>query len=174
MSPLYCSCSFLDVYKYPWPFYKSKCENDCSGQSLCSQKKINKIVFIQLFPYFVCFSLQCSFLPKFSIYIETKYEDNCGDNANVSSLMAGHCYWVQTNVRTSLLDSTRVCLGQHLKIASLISSENGGSTRLTSISLQILWTWRLHQGGVLKIMIVSNVILKPSRPVFPKLLVRIQ
>uniref|UniRef100_A0A8C0IM47 Phosphatidylinositol transfer protein N-terminal domain-containing protein n=1 Tax=Chelonoidis abingdonii TaxID=106734 RepID=A0A8C0IM47_CHEAB len=28
-------------------------------------------------------SLQCSFLPKFSIYIETKYEDNCGDNANI-------------------------------------------------------------------------------------------
>uniref|UniRef100_A0A452I5J8 Phosphatidylinositol transfer protein N-terminal domain-containing protein n=1 Tax=Gopherus agassizii TaxID=38772 RepID=A0A452I5J8_9SAUR len=25
----------------------------------------------------------CSFLPKFSIYIETKYEDNCGDNANI-------------------------------------------------------------------------------------------
>lgn len=29
-------------------------------------------------------SLQCSFLPKFSIYIETKYEDNCGDSENVS------------------------------------------------------------------------------------------
>lgn len=29
-------------------------------------------------------SLQCSFLPKFSIYIETKYEDNCGDSDNVS------------------------------------------------------------------------------------------
>uniref|UniRef100_A0A8C5U9M8 Phosphatidylinositol transfer protein N-terminal domain-containing protein n=1 Tax=Malurus cyaneus samueli TaxID=2593467 RepID=A0A8C5U9M8_9PASS len=26
----------------------------------------------------------CSFLPKFSIYIETKYEDNCGDSENVS------------------------------------------------------------------------------------------
>uniref|UniRef100_A0A8C4JJK2 Phosphatidylinositol transfer protein N-terminal domain-containing protein n=1 Tax=Dromaius novaehollandiae TaxID=8790 RepID=A0A8C4JJK2_DRONO len=25
---------------------------------------------------------QCSFLPKFSIYIETKYEDNCGDSEN--------------------------------------------------------------------------------------------
>ncbi|MGH0120476.1 UNVERIFIED_CONTAM: hypothetical protein FKN15_066363 [Acipenser sinensis] len=25
---------------------------------------------------------QCSFLPKFSIHIETKYEDNCGDNEN--------------------------------------------------------------------------------------------
>lgn len=32
-------------------------------------------------------SLQCSFLPKFSIYIETKYEDNCGDSENVSA----HC-----------------------------------------------------------------------------------
>lgn len=29
-------------------------------------------------------SPQCSFLPKFSIYIETKYEDNCGDSENVS------------------------------------------------------------------------------------------
>ncbi|NWW46404.1 PITC1 protein, partial [Pedionomus torquatus] len=29
-----------------------------------------------------CF-LQCSFLPKFSIYIETKYEDNCGDSENI-------------------------------------------------------------------------------------------
>ncbi|XP_066546007.1 cytoplasmic phosphatidylinositol transfer protein 1 [Amia ocellicauda] len=26
---------------------------------------------------------QCSFLPKFSIHIETKYEDNCGDNENI-------------------------------------------------------------------------------------------
>ncbi|NWU73218.1 PITC1 protein, partial [Pterocles burchelli] len=26
---------------------------------------------------------QCSFLPKFSIYIETKYEDNCGDSENI-------------------------------------------------------------------------------------------
>ncbi|XP_074867377.1 cytoplasmic phosphatidylinositol transfer protein 1-like [Carettochelys insculpta] len=25
----------------------------------------------------------CSFLPKFSIYIETKYEDNCGDNESI-------------------------------------------------------------------------------------------
>ncbi|MGH0143701.1 UNVERIFIED_CONTAM: hypothetical protein FKN15_007523 [Acipenser sinensis] len=25
----------------------------------------------------------CSFLPKFSIHIETKYEDNCGDNENI-------------------------------------------------------------------------------------------
>ncbi|XP_054699539.1 cytoplasmic phosphatidylinositol transfer protein 1-like isoform X2 [Grus americana] len=25
----------------------------------------------------------CSFLPKFSIYIETKYEDNCGDSENI-------------------------------------------------------------------------------------------
>ncbi|XP_010011050.1 PREDICTED: cytoplasmic phosphatidylinositol transfer protein 1-like, partial [Nestor notabilis] len=30
-----------------------------------------------------CRSLQCSFLPKFSIYIETKYEDNCGDSENI-------------------------------------------------------------------------------------------
>lgn len=29
-------------------------------------------------------SLQCSFLPKFSIHIETKYEDNKGSNDNVS------------------------------------------------------------------------------------------
>ncbi|NXS80769.1 PITC1 protein, partial [Erpornis zantholeuca] len=28
-------------------------------------------------------SPQCSFLPKFSIYIETKYEDNCGDSENL-------------------------------------------------------------------------------------------
>ncbi|KFO71234.1 Cytoplasmic phosphatidylinositol transfer protein 1, partial [Cuculus canorus] len=28
-------------------------------------------------------SLQCSFLLKFSIYIETKYEDNCGDSENI-------------------------------------------------------------------------------------------
>ncbi|KFM00962.1 Cytoplasmic phosphatidylinositol transfer protein 1 [Aptenodytes forsteri] len=28
-------------------------------------------------------SPQCSFLPKFSIYIETKYEDNCGDSENI-------------------------------------------------------------------------------------------
>ncbi|KAJ6659749.1 hypothetical protein lerEdw1_018464 [Lerista edwardsae] len=28
-------------------------------------------------------AVRCSFLPKFSIYIETKYEDNCGDNANI-------------------------------------------------------------------------------------------
>ncbi|NWX90309.1 PITC1 protein, partial [Nothoprocta pentlandii] len=26
---------------------------------------------------------RCSFLPKFSIYIETKYEDNCGDSENI-------------------------------------------------------------------------------------------
>ncbi|KAH0631805.1 hypothetical protein JD844_019632 [Phrynosoma platyrhinos] len=26
---------------------------------------------------------RCSFLPKFSIYIETKYEDNCGDSSNI-------------------------------------------------------------------------------------------
>ncbi|KAL7979099.1 hypothetical protein Chor_015123, partial [Crotalus horridus] len=25
----------------------------------------------------------CSFLPKFSIYIETKYEDNCGNSTNI-------------------------------------------------------------------------------------------
>uniref|UniRef100_A0A8C4T3K0 Cytoplasmic phosphatidylinositol transfer protein 1 n=1 Tax=Erpetoichthys calabaricus TaxID=27687 RepID=A0A8C4T3K0_ERPCA len=28
----------------------------------------------------------CSFLPKFSIHIETKYEDNCGDNENIFSI----------------------------------------------------------------------------------------
>lgn len=28
--------------------------------------------------------LQCSFLPKFSIHIETKYEDNKGSNDSVS------------------------------------------------------------------------------------------
>lgn len=33
----------------------------------------------------VCFSPQCSFLPKFSIHIETKYEDNKGSNDSVSS-----------------------------------------------------------------------------------------
>uniref|UniRef100_A0A8C9TXJ2 Phosphatidylinositol transfer protein cytoplasmic 1 n=1 Tax=Scleropages formosus TaxID=113540 RepID=A0A8C9TXJ2_SCLFO len=27
--------------------------------------------------------VQCSFLPKFSIHIETKYEDNCGNNDNI-------------------------------------------------------------------------------------------
>lgn len=32
----------------------------------------------------IFFSLQCSFLPKFSIHIETKYEDNKGSNDNVS------------------------------------------------------------------------------------------
>ncbi|KAG8145488.1 hypothetical protein E2320_012014, partial [Naja naja] len=25
----------------------------------------------------------CSFLPKFSIYMETKYEDNCGNSTNI-------------------------------------------------------------------------------------------
>lgn len=30
-------------------------------------------------------SFQCSFLPKFSIHIETKYEDNKGSNDHVSS-----------------------------------------------------------------------------------------
>lgn len=29
---------------------------------------------------------QCSFLPKFSIHIETKYEDNKGSNDNVSRI----------------------------------------------------------------------------------------
>lgn len=32
--------------------------------------------------------LQCSFLPKFSIHIETKYEDNKGSNDSVSMMMA--------------------------------------------------------------------------------------
>lgn len=31
-------------------------------------------------------SLQCSFLPKFSIHIETKYEDNKGSNDSVSTM----------------------------------------------------------------------------------------
>uniref|UniRef100_A0A670I0H0 Cytoplasmic phosphatidylinositol transfer protein 1 n=1 Tax=Podarcis muralis TaxID=64176 RepID=A0A670I0H0_PODMU len=31
----------------------------------------------------IFFSLQCSFLPKFSIHIETKYEDNKGSNDNI-------------------------------------------------------------------------------------------
>lgn len=30
-------------------------------------------------------NFQCSFLPKFSIHIETKYEDNCGSSENVST-----------------------------------------------------------------------------------------
>jgi len=30
--------------------------------------------------------LQCSFLPKFSIHIETKYEDNKGSNDSVSMM----------------------------------------------------------------------------------------
>ncbi|XP_015274894.1 PREDICTED: cytoplasmic phosphatidylinositol transfer protein 1-like [Gekko japonicus] len=34
------------------------------------------------YPYTIT-EYTCSFLPKFSIYIETKYEDNCGDNANI-------------------------------------------------------------------------------------------
>lgn len=34
--------------------------------------------------FFFC-SLQCSFLPKFSIHIESKYEDNKGNNDNVST-----------------------------------------------------------------------------------------
>ncbi|KAJ7413926.1 cytoplasmic phosphatidylinositol transfer protein 1-like protein [Pitangus sulphuratus] len=36
--------------------------------------------------YRICMPLtteECSFLPKFSIYIETKYEDNCGDSENI-------------------------------------------------------------------------------------------
>lgn len=32
----------------------------------------------------VCFMFQCSFIPKFSIYIETCYEDNNGSAENVS------------------------------------------------------------------------------------------
>lgn len=38
-------------------------------------------------------SLQCSFLPKFSIYIETKYEDNCGDSENVSPCQSSSSPW---------------------------------------------------------------------------------
>nr|XP_020664236.1 cytoplasmic phosphatidylinositol transfer protein 1-like isoform X1 [Pogona vitticeps] len=34
------------------------------------------------YPYTIT-EYTCSFLPKFSIYIETKYEDNCGDNTNI-------------------------------------------------------------------------------------------
>ncbi|XP_060116872.1 cytoplasmic phosphatidylinositol transfer protein 1-like [Heteronotia binoei] len=34
------------------------------------------------YPYTIT-EYTCSFLPKFSIYIETKYEDNCGDNPNI-------------------------------------------------------------------------------------------
>uniref|UniRef100_A0A8D2PQX7 Phosphatidylinositol transfer protein N-terminal domain-containing protein n=1 Tax=Zosterops lateralis melanops TaxID=1220523 RepID=A0A8D2PQX7_ZOSLA len=36
------------------------------------------------YPYTITGEPWCSFLPKFSIYIETKYEDNCGDSENVS------------------------------------------------------------------------------------------
>ncbi|KAL4624504.1 cytoplasmic phosphatidylinositol transfer protein 1-like [Arapaima gigas] len=32
------------------------------------------------------FSFQCSFLPKFSIHIETKYENNCGTSENIFSM----------------------------------------------------------------------------------------
>lgn len=41
-------------------------------------EKLTRCLFLT-FP-----SLQCSFLPKFSIHIETKYEDNKGNNDNVS------------------------------------------------------------------------------------------
>ncbi|KAK1162789.1 cytoplasmic phosphatidylinositol transfer protein 1-like isoform X1 [Acipenser oxyrinchus oxyrinchus] len=34
------------------------------------------------YPYTIT-EYTCSFLPKFSIHIETKYEDNCGDNENI-------------------------------------------------------------------------------------------
>ncbi|XP_053220126.1 cytoplasmic phosphatidylinositol transfer protein 1-like [Podarcis raffonei] len=34
------------------------------------------------YPYTIT-EYTCSFLPKFSIYIETKYEDNCGDSTNI-------------------------------------------------------------------------------------------
>ncbi|XP_042654512.1 cytoplasmic phosphatidylinositol transfer protein 1-like isoform X1 [Tyto alba] len=34
------------------------------------------------YPYTIT-EYTCSFLPKFSIYIETKYEDNCGDSENI-------------------------------------------------------------------------------------------
>ncbi|XP_009276743.1 PREDICTED: cytoplasmic phosphatidylinositol transfer protein 1 [Aptenodytes forsteri] len=34
------------------------------------------------YPYTIT-EYRCSFLPKFSIYIETKYEDNCGDSENI-------------------------------------------------------------------------------------------
>lgn len=51
--------------------------------------------------------LQCSFLPKFSIYIETKYEDNCGDSENVSV----HCSRDLAN--SSLRDSGSVSLTLH-------------------------------------------------------------
>uniref|UniRef100_A0A8C4WTU3 Phosphatidylinositol transfer protein cytoplasmic 1b n=1 Tax=Eptatretus burgeri TaxID=7764 RepID=A0A8C4WTU3_EPTBU len=35
------------------------------------------------YPHTITGNLQCSFLPKFSIYIKTKYEDNNGQNDNV-------------------------------------------------------------------------------------------
>ncbi|KAL4687404.1 hypothetical protein H8959_019532, partial [Pygathrix nigripes] len=37
------------------------------------------------YPYTITGKSLCSFLPKFSIHIETKYEDNKGSNDRVSS-----------------------------------------------------------------------------------------
>lgn len=39
----------------------------------------------------ISLSLQCSFLPKFSIHIETKYEDNKGSNDSVSTMAFAKC-----------------------------------------------------------------------------------
>ncbi|XP_036400055.1 cytoplasmic phosphatidylinositol transfer protein 1-like isoform X1 [Megalops cyprinoides] len=42
------------------------------------------------YPYTIT-EYTCSFLPKFSIHIETKYEDNCGINENIFSIEKNSC-----------------------------------------------------------------------------------
>ncbi|XP_035261615.1 cytoplasmic phosphatidylinositol transfer protein 1-like [Anguilla rostrata] len=42
------------------------------------------------YPYTIT-EYTCSFLPKFSIHIETKYEDNCGINENIFTMEKSNC-----------------------------------------------------------------------------------
>ncbi|KAL8175037.1 UNVERIFIED_CONTAM: hypothetical protein K2H54_010220 [Gekko kuhli] len=55
----------------------------CDAADILHHRKGLELLPVYYHSNILSFSPQCSFLPKFSIYIETKYEDNCGDNANI-------------------------------------------------------------------------------------------
>lgn len=70
-------------------------------------------------------SFQCSFLPKFSIHIETKYEDNKGNNDNVSTALC--LMWLEVNRRNTAASEnlpccTLFCLFYRLILVPLVFS----------------------------------------------------
>lgn len=78
-----CFYGAVYIYSFSWNNLKKNKQADTKEDALnTSAGEARPLVYGK----HLFLSLQCSFLPKFSIHIETKYEDNKGSNDSVSTM----------------------------------------------------------------------------------------